>query len=257
MNSRFLKLNADKTKLLIFSPQKLRDKIYIDNVYIGNNVRLPISYEETSLGFRFDSQLLFSAQINIILRQSYRFISDIGRVRKFLTVSDIQSFVQAVIVSRLDNCNSLFYGIQESEISRLQRMQNSCARLIYGRRKHDHVTDLFRELHWLPVKQRIIFKILLFVFKIFLDICPKYLKECVQIIDNDSRTLFIPRVKTVYGERAFSNSAPRLWNALPLPLRKSETVEYFKAHLKHLLFSNFNEFINEVNKYRIFVYTNS
>jgi hypothetical protein len=253
MNSRFLKLNAGKTKLLIFSPQKLCSEIYIDSVYVGNNVYLPVSKEETSLGMKLDSQLLFSPQIDIILRQSYRFISNIGRIRKFLTVSDIQSIVQAVIISRLDNCNSLFYGIHENELSKLQCLQNSSARLIYGRRKHDHVSDLFYKLHWLPIRQRIIFKVLLFVFKIFLDICPQYLKECVRIVDNDNRLLFIPRVQTTYGDRAFSNSAPRLWNALPLRLRKSETIVYFKAHLKHHLFSNYSEFTHEVNKYRNFV----
>jgi hypothetical protein len=254
MSSRFLKLNAGKTKLLIFSPQNLRDNVHIDNVYFGDNVNLPITYEETSLGVRFDSQLLFSSQINIVLRQSYRFISEVGRVREFLTVNDLRSLVQAVIMSRLDNCNSLLHGIQETEINRLQRLQNSSARLIYGRRKHDHVSDLFVDLHWLPVKQRIIFKTLLFVFKTFLGMCPQYLQECVRIKDSENRILYIPRVNTAYGDRAFSNSAPRLWNALPLSLRKSETISYFKAHLKQHLFSNFNEYANEVNKYRTFLY---
>ena len=218
--------------------------------YFNKDVTLPITHVETSLGVRFDSPLLFTPQINIILRCSYRFISEIFKIRKFLTVNDIRSFVQAVIVSRIDNCNSILYGIQECELNRLQMLQNSSARLIYGRRKCDHVSDLFLDLHWLPVKQRIIFKTLLFVLKIFLGMSPEYLSDCIKITDSDNRILFVSRFNTSYGSRAFSNSAPRLWNALPPFLRKSETVSYFKAHLKHHLFSHFNEFSHEVNKYK-------
>ena len=254
MGSRFLKLNANKTKLLIFSPKNVKDKIYIDKVYCGDNVFLPVTFQELSLGVKLDSVLSFSPQIDMVLRQSYRYISryisDLSRIRRFLTSDDLRSLVQAVITSRIDNCNSLFYGIQESELIRLQRLQNSCARLIYGRRKYDHVSDLFHELHWLPIRQRIVFKLLLFVFKIFNGIAPSYLKTCVTIIDNNLRILKIPRSLSSYGDRAFSNAAPRLWNALPLDLRTSETVDYFKAHVKHLLFSEFTLYANKVNRYR-------
>ena len=209
-----------------------------------------------NLGFKFDSQLTCSPHISMVLGQSYRYISDISRGRKYLTLNDIRTLVQAVIVSRIDNCNALLYGIHESEINRLQRLQNSCARLIYGRRKFEHVSDLFLDLHWLPIKQRIIFKILLFVLKIFLGISPKYLETCVTILDRENRTLLVSRVNTPYGDKAFSNAAPRLWNALPSSLRNSETATYFKAHLKHHLFSNFIEYANEVNKYKIFLNVN-
>ena len=255
MTSRFLKLNAGKTKLLIFSPQNLRDNVYIESVYLGNNVSLPITNKAMNLGVKLDSMLTYSPHIDMVIRQSYNIICDIGRVRKFLTIDDIRTLVNAVIVSRLDNCNSILYGICEAELNRLQRLQNSCARLIYGRRKNDHVSDLFSELHWLPVKQRILFKILLFVFKIFIGMAPLYLETSVLITDYDNRILHIPRSNTSIGDRAFSNCAPRLWNALPISLRKAETVSYFKKHLKHLLFSDFGAFANEVNKYHTFINT--
>ena len=206
-----------------------------------------------NLGFKFDSQLTCSSHISMVIGQSYRYISDISRVRKFLNVNEIRTLVQAVIVSRIDNCNSLFYGIHESELNRLQRLQNSCARLIYGRKKFEHVSDLFLDLHWLPIKQRIIFKILLFVLKIFLGTSPKYLETCVTILDRENRTLLVSRVNTSYGDRAFTNAAPRLWNALPSSLRNSESLTYFKAHLKHHLISNFIEYASEVNKYKMFL----
>ena len=250
MSSHFLKLNASKSNLLIFSPQNLRDQVYIDKVYLGSNLFIPVSFEALNLGVKLDYQLTFSPQISMLLAQSYKLLSNIGTIRKYLTVSDVRCLVNAIIVSRLDNCNSLLYGIPEYEINRLQKLQNSCARLIYSRKKFDHVGDLFKELHWLPVKQRIIFKILMFVFKIFLEMAPLYLKDCITICNLDNRVLYVPKTRTVYGDRAFSNCAPRLWNALPDNLRNCDTLQYFKSHVKHHLFSNFHEYISRVNRYK-------
>ena len=253
MGARFLKLNPSKTKLLIFSPQNVRNNIHIDKVYLDNGMFLDVTDKELSLGITIDSTLSFSPQIDSIIRQSYRSISDLNRIKRYLTLSDIRSLVQAVITSKIDNCNSLFYGICEYELCRLQRLQNSCARLIYGRRKYDHVSDLFAELHWLPIKQRIVFKLLLFVFKIFNGTAPHYLETCLTVIDPTQRILNVPRALTAYGDRAFSISAPRLWNALPPELRQCESINYFKAHVKHLLFSDYTQYVNNVNRYHTFL----
>jgi hypothetical protein len=253
MSSHFLKLNAGKSNLLIFSPQNLRDKLYIDKVYLGSNVFIPMSLEAMNLGFKLDSQLTCSPHINMLLTQSYKLLSNVGKIRKYLTIDDIKCLVNAIIVSKIDNCNSLLFGLPDYEISRLQRLQNSCARLIYNRKKYDHVSDLFEELHWLPVKQRIIFKILMFVFKIFIEMAPLYLKDCITVINLENRVLYVPQAKTSYGDRAFTNFAPRLWNALPQLLRNCDTLSYFKSHLKHHLFSNYNEYKQRVNIYKTYL----
>ena len=204
-----------------------------------------------TLGVNIDSQLTFTPQINMLISQSYREISNIGKIRKYLCIDNIKCLVNALIVSKIDNCNSLLYGIPDYEINRLQMLQNSCARLIYNRKKYDHVSDLFKELHWLPIKQRIIFKTLLFVYKIFINMAPVYLKECIHIIDIGNRSLYVPRVNNLYGDRAFTNIAPKLWNALPGNLKRIETITCFKSHLKHHLFSNFQEYNRAVNRYRV------
>ena len=250
MSSRFLKLNAGKSNLLIFSPCNLQDKIHIGQVYIGNNVFLPVSSDAVSLGVKLDSQLTFSPQISMVLSQSYKLICNVGKIRRYLTIDDIKCLVQAIVVSRIDNCNSLLYGLPEYEINRLQMLQNSCARLIYNRKKYDHVSDLLKQLHWLPIKQRIVFKVLLFVFKTFLNMAPQYLKDCLTITNPENRVLYIPKTKNSYGDRAFTNYAPRLWNGLPDFLRTCSSLSYFKSHLKHHLFTNFGEYNNHVNMYK-------
>ena len=253
MSSRFLKLNAGKSNLLIFSPSNLQDKIHIDQVYIGNKVFLPVSSDAVSLGVKLDSQLTFSPQISMILSQSYKLICNVGKIRKYFSIDEVKFLVHAIVVSRIDNCNSLLYGIPDYELNRLQMLQNSCARFIYNRQKYDHVSDLFIELHWLPIKQRIVFKVLLFVFKIFLNIAPEYLKDCLTIANSENRVLYIPKTRNSYGDRAFTNYAPRLWNALPQFLRTCTSLSYFKSHLKHHLFSNFEEYKNKVNIYKTYL----
>jgi hypothetical protein len=134
-------------------------------------------------------------------------------------------------------------------INKLQKLQNACARLIFGKKRREHVTPLLKQLHWLPIRQRIVFKILLLVFKFYQEMTPIYISELLHKSTRNELTLIVPRASTRYGDRAFSNCAPKLWNALPLSIRASDTLCYFRSHLKHHLFSNFETFISQANIY--------
>ena len=82
---------------------------------------------------------------------------------QFLSEESTKALVHAFVTCRLDNCNSLLYGLPKNQIEKLQRVQNCAARLVVNARRHDHITPVLKDLHWLPVEQRIIFKILLFI----------------------------------------------------------------------------------------------
>ena len=250
MSSHFLKLNAGKSQLLIFTPKNIREHLCMDSVYIGNNVFIPVSLEALNLGVKLDFQLTFSPHISMVISQSYKQIYNIGQIRKYLEVEDLRTLVQALIVSKMDNCNALLYGVAEYEISRLQKLQNSCARLIYGARKNESVSALLHQLHWLPVKPRIYFKILLIVFKFFQDRTPVYINECLEVVNQENFTLKINRTNTAYGDRAFQNCAPRLWNSLPPYLKIIGTIDLFKKHLKHYLFTHFQEYKLHIERYK-------
>ena len=150
-----------------------------------------------------------------------------------------ERLVHAFITSRLDYCNGLLYGAPEYQIKKLQRVMNASARLVYCAPKYCHVTPLLRELHWLPVRLRVDFKILLVTFKILHSVAPSYLKDLVSVLpvyycygvvgnvtpryqlrrNNNGILLERPRLRTkkTLGDRALSMAAPFLWNSLPLP----------------------------------------
>ena len=132
-------------------------------------------------------------------------------------------------------------------------MLNAAARLIMLSRKCDHITPLLYELQWLPVDQRIAFKLLLYTFKVVNGMAPSYLCDLIEpyiparALRSAGKLLLRQptyRLKTyMYGSRSFSICAPRLWNSLPVDIRKTSTITEFKSKLNTFLFrQTFNEF---------------
>ena len=148
------------------------------------------------------------------------------------------------MISRLDYCNSVLYGIPKYQRDKLQRIQSIAARMITGTRSTDHVTSTLKNLHWLPVEARINFKILLITYKILNGQSTSYLESIIQeyhpprTLRSSTRSLLCsPSIKSnSYGGRAFSAAAPELWNSIPEYIKRAETVETFKTRLKTFLF---------------------
>ena len=88
------------------------------------------------------------------------------------------TLVHAFVTSRLDYCNSVLYGCPEFQLNKRQSVSNAAARLVKCRTKYDHITLILFDLHWLGVRERIVFKVLLMVYKILNDLAPVYLCPC-------------------------------------------------------------------------------
>ena len=101
----------------------------------------------------------------------------IGKIRSFLSSSATEHLIHAFVSSKLDYCNSILLGLPSYEFEKLQRLQNTAARLTVRAKKSAHITPVLKSLHWLPVKERIIFKILLVTYKIVHGFAPAYLNE--------------------------------------------------------------------------------
>ena len=167
----------------------------------------------------------------------------IGAITKHLTRDACKTLIHSFITSKIDYCNALYFGLPQCQLKRLQRIINSAARIVSLSPKTTHITPVLYELHWLPIHERIEYKILLTVYKCLHQIAPAYLSELITVYDpprtlrsSSSLTLNTIRTNTSFGSRAFSSCAPVHWNSLPLSLRSARTCDIFKSHLKTFLF---------------------
>jgi len=140
----------------------------------------------------------------------------------------------------------VFTGLPRCDLNRLQSIQNAAFRLIAGARHFDHVTALLQARHWLPIEQRITFKLSVMMYKSDNGIAPSYLQEYViyplssrcslRLRSADTGQLCVPKTWTILGERAFAVAGQRAWNSLPMMVRSAPSLSTFKSYLKTFLF---------------------
>ena len=169
-------LNDRKTELLVICTPRQVSKFRLRGVSVGDSVITP-SDTARNLGVFFDTHLNMESHITSICKSAYFMIYNLRRIRKYFDQDTMKTIIHACVTSKLDDCNGLLYGLADSQISKLQRVQNTCARLIYALPKFSSVTPLLRELHWLPVRQRITFKILMIVHKALNGQATKYTRK--------------------------------------------------------------------------------
>ncbi len=145
----------------------------------------------------------------------------------------------------------MLYGLPNYHITKIQYVQNSAVRLLISTHKFDHITPVLIQLHWLPVKLRIDFKILLLTFKALHNKAPDYICNFITVHQSpcnfrspahDNLLLVEPNTRLVsYSDRAFSKAAPKLWNRLQRDIRHSKSINSFKCSLKtHMFKTAFN-----------------
>ena len=241
-----LKINDDKTEFLILHSSY---KEFTANLNFEISQTL-VNPSDTcgNLGVIFDSHMKMENQIQSICRSVNFHLRSINSVHDSLTDDATVLLVHALITSKLDYCNSLLHGLPDKLIHHLQRLQNIAARTVSRTSKFEHITPVMYELHWLPVKMRIRFKLLLLVYQCVQQTAPTYLCELLHekkkskygIRSYELEHLHIPDSETkTYGDRAFCFSGPREWNKLSLEIRQSKSVEVFKTKLKTLLFKEY------------------
>jgi hypothetical protein len=243
MNAKKLKLNDDKTEILLLSTPYYKNKLNISEFKVDSTVVTPASAAR-NIGVMFDETMSMKPQINSICKSATYHLRNIGAVRKFLSEESCKKLIHALVSSRLDYGNALLFGLPDLTINKLQRILNMAARIVTLSKKCEHITPILKGLHWLPVQQRIKYKILLLTFKALHDMAPPYLQDMLsyytpsrQLHSSNQCLLTIPKARLKsYGSRAFSVSAPTLWNMLPLELRTGESDMCFKTGLKTYLF---------------------
>ena len=240
-----LTCNSNKTKYIFFQPQsRSRCPSSSFSISFGGSVICLVD-TALNLGVIRDKHLKMKSHISNVCKVASFALSRIGALYSYLDKSSIERLVHAFISCRLDYCNALIYGMPDSKLNRLQIIQNMAVRMIVGAKRSEHITHILKKLHWLTVKARIDYKILLITFKTICGYSSKYLYDLIQLCQysynlrssSSPNLLLHPSTRSIhYGNRTFSYAAPRLWNSLPNYIRNSNSVGTYKIDIKTHLF---------------------
>ena len=247
MTQNKLKMNESKTEFIIFGTRKQVSKVHQNSFSVGGEDIIAKKHVR-NLGSMFDTELKMTEHVNHVLKVGYFQLRQLKMIRKYLTPMAAKILIHASVISRLDYANALLFGIAETQLNRLQRLQNYAARVITGDSREVDSVQVLKKLHWLPVRARIRYKILLLAYKALNNLAPQYLKDMLSIQTNTRHTrssngglrLVERRSNLKFGgDRAFSVCAPKLWNQLPVTLRSCANINSFKRQLKTIFLTNF------------------
>ena len=243
MQKNYLKLNDDKTEMLVFNTKQKLPLLKTLELQIGDTTISP-SPTAKNLGVTFDSCMTMDRHISNMCKSSYYQIRNIAYIRRYLTIAAVKTLVQACVTSRLDYANCVLYGLPKATLNRLQCIQNMSARVIARSRRSSHITPVLIQLHWLPVPYRVTYKVLIMTYKAIHGLTPNYIQDMISIYE-PSRTLRsssevllnTPRARLkTWGDRTFQFASATEWNKLPVAIRNCQTLIMFKSRLKTHLF---------------------
>ena len=209
------------------------------SVNVNGSIILP-KPEARDLGVILDSHLRLDTHVNNVCKAASLGIRNIGRICKYIGKAESERLVHAFVSSKLDYCNSMLYGLQDYQLKKLQRIQNTAARVVCKSKIKDHISPVLEELHFLPVKYRIVFKILLFIYKAINGLAPTYINELLDeykptCLLRSSYMNSVPRAST-YGDCSFSIAGQVFWNSLPAEIRSIKSLDIFKKAVKTMLY---------------------
>ena len=246
MTANKLKLNDDKTEAIMCGSDSNLRKVDIPSIKVGTS-EIILSNTVRDLGFIIDNKLTMVPHISTVVRACSFHLRALGQLRPLINRKTANAIAVAMILSRLDYCNSCLWGLPQNQLDRLQKVQNNAARIVSNVRKRDHITPVLRELHWLPVRKRIEHKIMSLAYGCVNGTAPSNLQKLIprhvsskELRSSSKSLLRTPGLdghrKKTFGVRSFESVAPSLWNSLPETLKNSVTKESFKNNLKTFLF---------------------
>ena len=250
MESSKLKLNPDKTDLIIIGTKLQRNRVinHFPVKLLGSDT-FP-SDTVRNLGVVFDSDFNFHQHISQVCQSFFYHIRDLHRIQRHISISTAKTILTALISSCLDYCNSLLNNIAKRDLAKLQRVQNCLARMVLRAPQFSPSLPLLRQLHWVPVSYRINFKLSTLTYHALSTQQPPYL-ACLLHLSNIPRQLrssisqlIVPKTKLNLGKHAFTVAALWVWNELPITLETSETIAIFRKKNRDISIPNCISTIN-------------
>jgi len=243
-----LKMNNDKTEIILYGTTQQLAKVDLSGINVGGCFVKCVDHVR-DLGVLFDANLNFDRHIRKKCQIAYSQLKNLRSIRYYLSQKSTEILVHGLVHSHIDFCNGLFTEVPSYQINRLQRLQNQAARLVLN--TYDQPSSsLLKYLHWLPVRARIMFKILVLVHRVIRGSAPTYLESLFtharrnyRLRSNDCENiplLVVPRRRTKLADRSISVVGPKWWNALPRHLKNIDSESEFRKKLKTYLFEQFH-----------------
>lgn len=245
-----LKINHSKTQVMIVGSSQLISKVDLSTIPSIHFDGVPIPYSTSlkNLGLTIDHCLSWAPQLQVTSRKLYATAGALKRLRNFLPVTTKIALVQSLLLPILDYADVCYPDLTENQLDKLERLQNFCIRFIFGLRKYDHISQYRSKLKWLPIRLRRNAHILSLLYNIlFNPLTPRYLKERFNFLHNanvlnlrssENLALSMPQHGTVFYDHSFSVKAVRLWNLLPVTIRRAQSLSTFKSQVKSFYLAN-------------------
>lgn len=242
MTKNFLKLNMEKSQLLICGKENLINVHYSQIISLNNDLHINSAIAQNSkiLGVFLDSKMTFALMINETCKICYFKLMKLRNLRHYLSQEIKIMLVKCFIISRLDYCNSLYACIPQYLLNKLKKVLNACIRFIFNLPIYSRTSLLpyYKECHILPIDYRIQYKLCLIVFKTLHNFAPVYLKNLLHINvplhDNLRSSTDLHKITTdnLSCHKTISFQMCTIWNLLPYKLRASSSLQSFKTALK-------------------------
>jgi len=244
---RRLQLNPSKTEAIWFGSNANLDRLAVTDVTIClDQATIHPSDCVRNLGVLLDSSLSMRQHIAKIASTCFFHLRRLRKLRRVLDLESRKRLVCAFILTRIDYCNAVLANLPDSALAPLQRVLHAAARFVAAIGPRDHITPTLISLHWLPVRQRITYKLCTMMHSVYYGEAPSYISDIVTPVTHLPGRAHLrsakngdyncPRVLSGFGRRSFSVSGPDAWNSLPRQLRGIAVASTFKRHLKSELF---------------------
>jgi hypothetical protein len=245
MGTNYLRLNPDKTVIKIFWHK-------LPNPTVGNVLNHDLMDTIKVLGVDIGDKVKLKSFISKKVQACNMHLRNLYNIRDSLDTKSRILLVTNFILSKIDYCNILLLGCTDKDLRPLRLVINKSLRFIFNVRFRDHITPFYEKAHFLPIRKRIKFKACLLAYKLFYRISPIYLEN--KVIRYEPRLHMSLREGPGRDSYMFETKGPEdlmcrtlmakikvEWNALPLKIRRIESLPAFKARLKTELFSSVND----------------
>ena len=244
MSKNCLKVNFDKTDAIFLSnPQN--HSLFFNNISCtiqGKHFTNLPKQTVKSLGIVLDSSVSMTNMALECVKTCYFKLSKLNRIRRYLPEDIKLTLLTSYVLSRLDYCNALYATCPKAIENKLQRLLNACVRFVVNVPNGSGIKSFSKDLHILPVKFRIMFKLCLLVYKIMYSASPVYLDGMIiqklpRSISFLRSSLDLTQIELPNNQSTYQFLMAKYWNMLPIHIRCSNTIENFKTQLKTYYFS--------------------